>query len=80
MDDLELKEACNPKNPYSGSPFTPSSFLNQDKVRQRAKASSQRVFSEWTTLRRIMERGPEMLEKQWMKNTRKKQKEVLLQA
>jgi hypothetical protein len=80
MDDRGLKGAYNPKNLYPGSPFEPSSFPSAKEVRQQAKSGSQKVLSDWNMLRKIVERHHEVLEKRWVKKTKKKQKEMLLQA
>ncbi|KAE8443360.1 hypothetical protein EG329_001918 [Mollisiaceae sp. DMI_Dod_QoI] len=80
MDELGLKGAYNPKNTYPGSAFTPSSLPKPEEVRQQAKYGTERVLSNWETLRKIVERHAEVLEKRWIKKTRKKQKELLLQA
>jgi hypothetical protein len=80
MDALGLKGAYNPKNVYPGSPFMPTSEPTAAEVRQQAKYGSQKVLEHWDTLRKIVERHAETLEKRWMKKTRKKQKDILLQA
>jgi len=80
MDDWGLKGAYNPKNLYPGSPFEPSSFPSPTEVRRQAKSGSQKVLSDWKTLQKIVERHHEVLEKRWVKKTKKKQKEMLLQA
>lgn len=80
MDDLGLKGYYNPKNAYPGSPFTPSSFPTAEEVQKEAKFGAERVLSDWNTLRNIVERHSETLEKRWVKKTRKKQKDLLLQA
>ncbi|TVY81496.1 hypothetical protein LSUE1_G004095 [Lachnellula suecica] len=80
MDKLGLKGIYNPKNVYPGSPFTPSSFPTAPEVQQRARSGSEKVLHDWNLLRRIVERHSDVLEKRWAKKTRKKQKEILLQA
>ncbi|TVY91154.1 hypothetical protein LAWI1_G003284 [Lachnellula willkommii] len=80
MDYLGVKGYYNPKNIYPGSPFTPSSEPSPEEVRKQAKFGSERVLSDWNTLRKIVEKHSEVLEKRWAKKTRKKQKDLLLQA
>ena len=75
-----MKGAYNPKNVYPGSPFPPSPEPTAAEVRQQPKYGSQSVLEHWDTLRKIVERHAETLEKHWMKKTRKKQKDLLLQA
>jgi hypothetical protein len=77
MDAIELKGAYNPKNVYPGSPFMPSSEHTPAEVRQQAKYGSQRVLEHWDTLRKIVERHAETLEKRWMKKTRYEYRGVL---
>jgi hypothetical protein len=80
MDAMGLKGAYNPKHMYPGSPFAPSVYPTPAEVRQQAKTGSQKVLSDWDTLRKIVERHAEVLEKRWVKKTKKKQKDLLLQA
>ncbi|KUJ07127.1 uncharacterized protein LY89DRAFT_601789, partial [Mollisia scopiformis] len=63
-----------------GSPFTPREFPEPAEVQRRAKAGSEKVLSDWNTLRKIVERHAEVLEKRWVKKTKKKQRDMLLQA
>ncbi|TVY44381.1 hypothetical protein LOCC1_G003492 [Lachnellula occidentalis] len=80
MDYMGVKGYYNPKNIYPGSPFTPSSEPSPAEVRKQAKIGSERVLSDWHTLRKIVEKHSVVLEKRWVKKTRKKQKDLLLQA
>ncbi|QSZ29954.1 hypothetical protein DSL72_004472 [Monilinia vaccinii-corymbosi] len=80
MNRLGLKGAYNPANLYPGSPFTPSSKPKPDEVREKARSSSQKILAGWNTLRKIVELHADILEKRWMKKSRKKQRELLLKA
>lgn len=80
MDFLGLKGPYHPKNAYPGSPYMNCRRPTAAQVRKEAKFASERVLSDWNTLRKIVERHAETLEKRWTKKTRKKQKELLLQA
>jgi hypothetical protein len=80
MDDMGLKGVYNPTNIFPGSPFAPSSYPTPEEVRQKVAHGTQKVLSDWNTLRKIVERHAETLEKRWIKKTKKKQKDLLLQA
>jgi hypothetical protein len=80
LNGLGLNWPDNPQNPSSGSLFTPGPSPTPAEIRQQAKDGSQKVLQDWDRLRKIVERHAETLEKRWMKKTRKKQKELLLQA
>ena len=55
MDYFGVKGYYNPKNMYSGLPFTPSSEPTAAEVRKQVKFGSQRVLSDWNALRKIVE-------------------------
>lgn len=80
MNEMGLKGWYHPANCYPGSPFTPSELLEPEEAQKRARYGSEKVLSDWNILRKIVERHAEVLEKRWMKKTKKKQKELLLQA
>ncbi|KAF7871772.1 hypothetical protein EAF04_003879 [Stromatinia cepivora] len=80
MNNMGLKGAYNPANVYPGSHFTPTSKLKPEEMREKARSSSQKILSDWNTLRKIVELHADTLEKRWIKKSRKKQKELLLKA
>ncbi|TGO08047.1 hypothetical protein BTUL_0229g00150 [Botrytis tulipae] len=80
MSRMGLKGAYNPANVYPGSRFTPSSKPTPEEVREKARLSSQKILSDWNTLRTIVQLHADTLEKRWMKKSRKKQREMLLEA
>ncbi|TGO44513.1 hypothetical protein BCON_0505g00060 [Botryotinia convoluta] len=80
MSRMGLKGAYNPANVYPGSRFTPSSKPTPEEVREKARLSSQKILSDWNILRTIVQLHADTLEKRWMKKSRKKQRELLLEA
>ncbi|PMD34550.1 hypothetical protein L207DRAFT_588074 [Hyaloscypha variabilis F] len=80
MNYMGLKGPYHPKNQYPGSPYMNCRRPTAAQVRKEAKFGSERVLSDWNILRKIVERHAGTIDKRWMKKTRKKQKELLLQA
>lgn len=80
MVRLGLKGAYNLKNVFPGSPFMPSSMPTEKEVQTKSTILSKKVLADWNTLRKIVERHHDVLEKRWAKKTRTKQKDLLLQA
>lgn len=56
----------------------PSSFPTPAQARRDALALSTRIFSSWTTLRKILERHEATLRKRWLKKSREQRKKILL--
>ncbi|KAF7881480.1 hypothetical protein EAF00_011849 [Botryotinia globosa] len=66
MSRMGLKGPYNPANVYPGSRFTPSSKPTSEEVREKARLSSQKILSDWNTLRNIVQSHADTLEKRWM--------------
>ena len=58
----------------------PPSFPTANKVRKEARERSEKIFADWTTLHRILERHEQLIRKRWMKKTRDQRKKVLATA
>jgi hypothetical protein len=58
----------------------PKSFPTAKKVRQEARDRSENIFTDWTTLHKILERHEEVFRKRWMKKTMEQRKRILLAA
>lgn len=58
----------------------PKSFPTAKNVRQEARDRSENIFTDWTTLHKILERHEEVFRKRWMKKTREQRKKILLAA
>ncbi|KAM0171854.1 hypothetical protein ACHAPF_007881 [Botrytis cinerea] len=80
MSRMGLEGVDNPANVIPGSPFTSSSELTPNEVREKARLASQKILSDWNTLRIILQLHADTLEKRWMKKSRTKRKDLLLEA
>ncbi|KAK6603053.1 hypothetical protein H4I96_05821 [Botrytis cinerea] len=80
MSRMGLEGVDNPANVIPGSPFTSSSELKPNEVREKARLASQKILSDWNTLRTILQLHANTLEKRWMKKSRTKRKDLLLEA
>lgn len=66
MNHMGLKGAYNLSNVYPGSPFTLTSRPKPEEVREKARSSSQKILSDWNTLRKIVELHADTSEKRWI--------------
>lgn len=58
----------------------PSSFPTFKTIARQAHDHSTKIFSEWTTLNKILERHEELLRKRWKKKTQEQRRKLLLEA
>ncbi|PVH81924.1 hypothetical protein DL98DRAFT_530682 [Cadophora sp. DSE1049] len=70
----------NPQNIFPGSPWNPTWTPNAVEPQGKVQPLSAKVLADWKKLQKIAERHSDVLEKRWMKKTKKKQRDILLEA
>ena len=77
---MGMQAAYNPKNQFPRSPWTPTWKPTKDELVKELNPLAEKVLADWNTLKGLVERYSDVIEKRWMKKTKKKQKDLLLQA
>ena len=94
-DDIMTNPAYNPPGPdipdslwsddpkeffkNMGMPMPPS-FPTPEEVRSQLQARSKAIFLHWNLLKNIIERHESHIQKRWLKKTKEKRKEMLVQV
>ena len=78
--DLDNINFSKPEAFFSIGVPKPSSYPTAVEVRREAFERSTAILSNWTTLRKILDRYEELLRKRWMKKTKAQRKTILLAA
>ncbi|KAL2075053.1 hypothetical protein VTL71DRAFT_8833 [Oculimacula yallundae] len=79
-DKYGFRGAYHPRNQFPGSPWTPTWRPTKEEFVGKLEPLVHKVLADWNTLKKIVERHGETLEKRWMKKTKKKQRDLLLTA
>lgn len=71
-DRYGMRGAYSPKNQFPGSPWTQTREPTKEELMAKLEPLPRKVLADWNSLKKIVERHSEILEKRWMKKTKKK--------